>query len=344
MLMNMQDTSIVDPASWTVAQVGGREGLTRRFSSDEIATLRALRARLDGREPSGVSRDEFSEPALDRLVDDLRHAVFKGRGVTILSGLPDDLIDEDSLALLFWGLGMHLGTGMPQSYRKDMIGKVQKEIDNPTGRGYLMDVELKPHCDFHRVMGLCGVRSAQSGGESGMVSSIALHDAMAERYPGDLAVLRRGWFQGRHTGSMSEGYVPTFAGEAGAIICFHHPLFYHAAAQRRGEDLPTDLSTAIARLVDLSVDPEFRVEFTLEPGEMLFWHNFTALHSRNAFDNGDGPKRLLLRLWLNAEEGREVPEMFLIPAREMDERHLAGEQGLVYAGLNAMKHLASAED
>lgn len=334
----------IDPASWTAAQAGGREGLTRHLNSGEIAALGALRARLNGREPANVTREEFTDPALDSLIGDLRHAVFDGRGVTILSGLPADLIDEESLALLFWGLGTHLGTAMPQSYRKDMVGKVQKEIDNPTGRGYLMDVELKPHCDFHRLMGLCGVRSAQSGGESGMVSSIALHDALAERYPDDLAVLRRGWFQGRHTGSLSEGFVPTFAGEPGAITCFHHPLFYHAAAQRRGEDLPADLSAAIARLVELSVDPEFRVEFTLEPGEMLFWHNFTALHSRNAFDDGDGPKRLLLRLWLNAEDGREVPDMFLIPAREMDDRHLAGEQGLVYAGLKAMKHVVPAEE
>ena len=52
--------------------------------------------------------------------------------------------------------------------------------------------------------------------------------------------------------------------------------------------------------------PELTLEFTLRPGEMYFINNYTILHARTAFDDGDAEedrRRHLLRLWL------EVPEM-----------------------------------
>jgi hypothetical protein len=48
------------------------------------------------------------------------------------------------------------------------------------------------------------------------------------------------------------------------------------------------------------------LEFTLQPGEAYFINNYTILHARTAFDDGDTEedrRRHLLRLWL------EVPQM-----------------------------------
>lgn len=72
-----------------------------------------------------------------------------------------------------WGLGTHLGDAAPQSYRRDRLGYVQRENDNPTRRGYLMDVDLRSHTDFHEVLCLACVRRSVSGGESGLASSQA---------------------------------------------------------------------------------------------------------------------------------------------------------------------------
>src|SRR5437773_2116834 len=49
--------------------------------------------------------------------------------------------------------------------------------------------------------------------------------------------------------------------------------------------------------------PELMLEFTLQPGEAYFINNYTILHARTAFDDGDAPedaRRHLLRLWLDA--------------------------------------------
>ena len=53
-------------------------------------------------------------------------------------------------------------------------------------------------------------------------------------------------------------------------------------------------------------EPERRLadrHFTLQPGEAYFINNYTILHARTAFDDGDAPedaRRHLLRLWLDA--------------------------------------------
>ena len=53
----------------------------------------------------------------------------------------------------------------------------------------------------------------------------------------------------------------------------------------------------------MTKQPELMLEFTLQPGEAYFINNYTILHARTAFDDGDAPedaRRHLLRLWLDA--------------------------------------------
>jgi hypothetical protein len=60
------------------------------------------------------------------------------------------------------------------------------------------------------------------------------------------------------------------------------------------------------RFEEVTRRPELMLEFTLQPGEMYFINNYTILHARTAFDDGDAEedrRRHLLRLWL------EVPQM-----------------------------------
>ena len=51
------------------------------------------------------------------------------------------------------------------------------------------------------------------------------------------------------------------------------------------------------------------LEFKLQPGEIYFINNYTILHARTAFDDGDAEedqRRHLLRLWLEAPGMRPV--------------------------------------
>src|SRR5258708_32396484 len=65
----------------------------------------------------------------------------------------------------------------------------------------------------------------------------------------------------------------------------------------------------LARFEEISKRPDLMLEFTLQPGEMYFLNNYTVLHARTAFDDGDveeDQRRHLLRLWLEAPGIRSV--------------------------------------
>src|SRR3546814_4860663 len=49
-----------------------------------------------------------------------------------------------------------------------------------------------------------------------------------------------------------------------------------------------------------------------KPGDIQFLHNHTLLHDRTAYVDWDEPekKRHLLRLWLAAPNGRELPAVY----------------------------------
>jgi len=231
----------------------------------------------------------------------------------------------------YWGLGTHLGQGVAQSYRGDKIGKVQFEKENPTGRGYLMDVELRSHTDFHEILSLASYSKSAEGGESGLLSSLAIHNVMLEECPHHLKALYEGYYIAIGGGNaMFNQKTPVFSNVEGVVSAFNQGLFFQFAAKARGEEVPAELTEALKALNDIAKRPGLRADFMLEPGEMVFFHNFTVMHSRTAFHDSETQKRLLLRLWLNVEYGRAMHPTYHAMGRRMDDQHAKGFAGVVY--------------
>jgi len=321
---------IADPAAWTSAEIGGKAGLIRRLSPAEQHAAFRFMERTSDRPAEIIGRDEIGDPILFELGAEVRETILLGRGAVIITGLDMDRCTLDDFKRFYWAIGIQIGTPTEQSQRRDRIGYVQKEEDNPTGRGYLMDTELRSHTDFHEVLSLAGVRTAEEGGESGVVSSLAIHDVIQAERPELLPALYEGFYH-EAEGEISSEKVPVFARVDGKLSCYHHPLFAMRAAKLMGVELPPELVEANAFLNEVASRPEIRADFMLEPGEMLFWHNFTALHSRRQFRDTPEHKRLLLRLWINVVDGRPMPQAFLDRAILMDRAHGAGQTGLNYA-------------
>jgi len=321
---------VVDPAVWTSAGIGGKAGLTRTLSDEELAAVDRFLASVAGRAPDSITADELDDPLLAALAGEVRHQIMNGLGAILVSGLDIGRIGIEGFKSIYWAIGTHIGTGVEQSHRRDRIGLVQKEESNPTGRGYLMDVELRPHTDFHEVLSLAGVCHAASGGMSGLVSSLALHNILLDERPDMLEPLYEGYYHESAGGIVSEEKVPIFGTVNGRTSCYYHPLFMRRAARLRGEDLPAALEEATAFMRDVAERPDVRADFMLDPGEMMFWHNFTQLHSRTAFDDTPEAKRLLLRLWINVADGRPMPAMFNQRAHWMDKAHGSGRTAIDY--------------
>ena len=317
------------PSAWTAASIGGKDGLTRRLDRDEIDALDELIARNRHRAATEISRADFDHPAVNALMAEARAEVMDGHGAIILVHPEIGRYALADYERLYWGMGTHFGRGVAQSRLGDKIGYVRKDENNPTGRGYLGDQELRPHTDFHEVMSLASVEKAAIGGESGLVSSIALHNEMLATRPDLLPALYEGFYHGHNPKAGTAGdrvspkKVPIFCYVDGKVSCYYHTIFMRFAAEAMGQPFPPDLAASMAYLNELAVRPDIQARFMLEPGEILFWHNWTNFHSRTAFQNSSTRKRLLLRLWLNVENGRAVAPEIAERARLIDRDHEA---------------------
>jgi len=325
------DHVIDHPSAWTSAQIGGRDGFTVRMTADHFEALDELLAKTAAKPADAVTRADFDHPVIADLMGRVREQIMDGHGAVILSQLDLRRYDYEAFRRIYWGLGTYLGNGTVQSYRRDRIGLVQKEENNPTGRGYLMDTELRSHTDFHELLSLACVRKAEEGGLSGVVSSLAIHNAIFEARPDLLAPLYEGFFHESASGQISAGKVPIYGYVDGKVSCYYHMPFVLNAARIMNVEVPADLRAAMTFMNEQAMRPDIRADFMLEPGEMLFWHNFTALHSRTSFKDSPGHKRLLMRLWLNVPDGRPLPPEFHERARYMDEVHEKGEKAIDYA-------------
>ena len=79
-------------------------------------------------------------------------------------------------------------------------------------------------------------------------------------------------------------------------------LYYYIQVghERAGEPLTVEQRNALEVVEALLRRADFRVEFSLRPGQMLFTNNRWILHNRTAFEDDADPdrRRHYVRLWL----------------------------------------------
>ncbi len=308
----MPDTvlELIDhPAAWTSASVGGRAGLTRRFTPAQLAAFDRILAETRHIAPQKVTRAQFDDPAINGFLADLRRDLLEGSGTAILEGVTPERYDEEAFERIFWGVGLHLGHAVLQSDLGDRIGHVRHEPGLTKVRGYRSTRELDLHTDVQELVGLMSVEKSETGGVSQLVSALAVHNVIRRERPDLLPALYAGsprWvYEKLH---VSDYVVPIFCVIDGKLSC---SLFgVEDSAEKVGKTLPPALAEAVAFFRAVADRDEIGLKFVLEPGEMMLWSNFTCLHARTAFENSAARQRHLLRLWMEVPDGRPVPESF----------------------------------
>jgi hypothetical protein len=316
---------IPPPQAWTVAELGGKEALTQTLGAGALRALDRLVDALRGRELPTITRRDASDPAIAEPMARVRAEVMSGRGIALLRGPDPARYDREDYARLYWALGTHVGNGVVQSVFRDYVARVERDPNLPW-RGTTTDMELRPHTDFHEVMSLASVSLPESGGISGFVSSLAVHNELARTRPDLLAPLYEGWYNVSPLARRASARkVPIFSCVGGRVSCFYNRVFY-LKPEEAPEPFPPTLTEAMAYMDALCVRDDLIARFVLEPGEMVFWHNFLVMHSRTAFRDAGGHRRLLLRLWLNVPDGRPMAEEVTERARIIDHDHLEGSR------------------
>ncbi|MBT2185805.1 TauD/TfdA family dioxygenase [Sphingobium nicotianae] len=311
------------PAAWSATNGGGAEGITRRLGIVQLDAIDAAVRATEGRETTTITRADFGAPEITALMDAARYDIIQGRGAVLLSGIDISRYSVDQFARIHFGLGAHLGRAAEQSERHDRIGYVRKE-PNPEKRGYLSDTELGPHTDYHGILSLASVVTSEEGGVSGFVSAAAVYDVIRRERPDLLEALEEGYYYPTGLDSVTDYKVPTFSVIDGHIGVYAYVLFIVRAAMIRGEPVPAKFVEALRFFNTVARRPELMASFTMQPGEIAYWHNFRVLHSRTSFRNTPGRERLLLRLWLHPRDHFPLAKGFYEISDILDQQHAQG--------------------
>jgi hypothetical protein len=298
------------PAAWRGTDLAHSCDWIVRLDEAAVAELERARdaVRARGLALGAMRREDFPLPMLGAAVRGWTRELTDGRGFLVVRGLPVSRWGAEDSALVYWGLGLHLGRPGAQNAAGDLLGHVVdtgEDAANPFVRRYRTAGDIAYHCDLADVVGLLCLHTARRGGASRIVSSVTVYDELLCRRPDligrlyePVALDRRD--EGRH----GAGWVPAIPCRygGGRLRTFYHSDYFRSAA--RHPDAPVgppelelfDVYEAIASEPGLYLDMEF------EPGDVQLLSNHTILHARTAYE--DWPeaerKRHLLRLWLTA--------------------------------------------
>jgi hypothetical protein len=103
----------------------------------------------------------------------------------------------DDAVAAYWALGLHLGTPVPQNFSGEVLTHVRDTGADPTDpstRLYKTRAEQDFHTDGADVIGLLCLRGAKQGGESRIVSSISVVNAIGKKRPELVPVLFRDFY------------------------------------------------------------------------------------------------------------------------------------------------------
>ena len=317
--------SIEGPSVWIGARMRDREAeWSYRLSPSEIAEIEAAvrTVRAGGLDMAEIRRADFPLPTLGPVLERLRAEVLNGRGFVLLRGLPVEGRPIEESAAAYWGIGSYLGSARSQNAKGHLLGHVYDlgeglTATNPNIRGYATAEQQNFHIDRCDVVALLCLRRAKAGGLSAIVSSMTLHNVMAERRPDLLARLYQPFPVDRR-GEVPEGKAPFYEApvfnEYAGYVSVLYSRQYIGSAQRFPEArrLTAEDIEALDMFAELANDPELRLDMSFMPGDIQFLHNHTILHARTEYEDWPEPerKRHLLRLWLSPPEARPLPPVF----------------------------------
>jgi hypothetical protein len=270
---------------------------------------------------AGISPASFPLPTLGATLRRILAEILEGRGFAMLRGFPVDRYPREEQAIAYLGLGSHFGSARSQNAKGHLLGHVKDlglDITDPRVRYYQTSRKLEYHTDSVDIVGLLCLKTAKSGGESFIASSMTLYNEVRARRPDLLAALFEPYPTDRR-GEVPEGMkpwfdMPIFHWHAGRLTCIYVRQYIESAQKlfpeaRRLSPAQVEAMDLLDALVN---DPQIHLSMAFLPGDMQFLHNHQILHSRNDFENWPEPERHrhLLRLWLAPPGARPLPPVF----------------------------------
>ncbi len=321
--LNELPEAITGPAAWVGSEMRDRsdEWLIQLSEADIADLEQAGKHYLSlGRDVGEITAADFPLASFGAHLGALREKLLHGIGFEVLRGLPVERYDQRMAATMFCGVGSHLGSARSQNAQGHILGHVRDtgaSSKDTNTRIYQTAERQSFHTDSADIVGLLCLREAREGGDSLLVSALAIYNrmraerpALLERLFDPVATDRRGEIP---SGAKPFMEIPVLNWHADNLTVFYQRQYIESA--RRFEDAPV-LTAEHVEALDmfdaLAEDPDMHLRMRLRPGDMQFVYNHSQLHDRTAFLDWPEPsrRRHLLRLWLSPEGDRELPKCF----------------------------------
>ena len=316
-----QRALITDPGAWVGPKIQNDPSWVYHFDAAGLAELDAALAhtRRTGAcipfEPAAFPLRRVAA-ALEKILNDVEH----GLGFKLLRGIPRDRYSDEDCALLYWGLGVHLGKPVSQNARGHLLGHVRDEgrtQADPNARAYQTSQRMDFHTDMlpMDLLGLFCLRSARRGGASKITSALTVHNMLREERPDLLDVLygpfHIDWRGEEPAGEKGCFTLPMFSECDGKVTARINSLPYYESAARHGAQYaPTEVQReALVKVQEIANRPELMLTMDFQEGDIQLVNNHTLLHAREAYEDFPQPgrERHLLRMWIAVDEARRRP-------------------------------------
>lgn len=303
---------IIGPSAWVGPEIEDESFWIRTLDArarDEIdEALRQVEAR-------GLTipfqKEDFPLASTEELLAEIPAILEGGHGFVLVRGIDRSRYTAAQCELIYWGIGVHLGTPISQNTRGHLLGHVRNEgksFDDPNVRGY----QTRAKMDFHAdqlpvdVLGLFCIRAAKSGGSSALVSVGAVHNAILEQRPDLLEVLYQPFnldWRGEEPSGEQPWYTsPMFSLCDGKVTSRVTSRQYFNSVTRYGDELALSnhQQQALDFVQEVANRPELRLSMMMQEGDMQFLNNHSILHARTEFEDYEEEdlKRHLLRMWI----------------------------------------------
>ena len=312
-------TRIDHPNAWTTESVRSKADMAYTLSKEELSALDTAlnEVKSRGLAVEEVTAGDFPLGGLEKVVAGWIQEIDYGKGLVFLQGIPVARYTKDDCALIFWGIGAHMGEAQSQSLAGDRLGHVVNlGGDNPRYRAYQNSTELALHTDATDIVGMMCLVPAREGGLSGYAGAAAIYNELLNHHPDVLPILCEGFHYhlfGEHVpgeSPVTEEKTPVFSEKDGCLSISYLRSYIEMAFAHMGKEKTAAESEALDTLDQVAHGPKCFRQFMLSPGDMLFFSNYTVLHNRTAFVDDDDleKRRHLLRLWLRAHDPRPLIE------------------------------------
>jgi len=198
-----------------------------------------------------------------------------------------------------------------------VIATTNKLMSDPDALSSRTRDHLNFHSDSSDVVALMCLRGAKNGGASILISGATIYNEVLRRRP-DLAPLlfqpwHYDWYKQDHS-APTRYYTSPMCSYAGGVFSMYAGSSMIRSAQQYPEvpRMTAQQFELLDLLDEIFLEPGLPIEMDFRPGDIQWLLNYTALHSRTAYEDYAEPRlrRHLLRLWLKRDTNRPLTEGF----------------------------------